>query len=1062
MRHNHQNIQTTAVQAAASAAQSTHSAAAQASAARLIRALRYLYQTINTDAPALDVSLIEAQKYLCDYLTHVTTPNSTFTENSVLKRHQAIVATIRVIDEIKKCAEQNEDKISVLIQMRSIVNTHPGFKWVESDNQWSKNQIYCSTSKAMNYVTASPAETFNLVCAAFFDLRHMVAFPGSAVDNDRADRIHSLFVYLRNLHNEEKKGNYQICAAGRQHGILFLLNHVFCEQSGIPVELIEDQSTFVLKAMSDFITEQLALVSSQKSNEVVSDWILYQSDMIERAVAPVIAFLRSQFLSEKTDEDKLWHAALKIYLENQFEKLGLDPATCKADDAVANIEYMQPPTADPILHELLKTLRLTSFRSLQMLIDARNEALDNLKTRYRSITQSISSDEVRSLYVAETLFQTVYRHRHHALLMGATDSGYQDSLYAMQDKLIDCFNQKKLSADFDIVKTRYLLQLETIHKNAHTDLIENFFINGKSLDENLNRIRSLSPLLQDNPILVTDEMLAHWQAESAYQDNAGEIDISPYEVNRILVHAMLIIGQSGFEWSERFKEMLKAITIWLLKTPSDASVADLAFRNAYDKRILTNCLCLSLTIHLSAAKKVIEDSFKLNVNPVEIGVASKGIVFCLERLLAAQIDRDQILDAVMPYITELLLTACDFSMVSCHLGDISRSRLFESLKHKLSDLVKSIDNFRTIHYQLPESKRMEAAILLKNKLVTFIKNAADFSFVMGCLPAEERDELFNLFREVLPNYIRRGGEYGITYVLPHLTSDQCTVIYQALEGEWLAIVKSIRVFSTILKYFTSDQRSSLYELFKNNLVNWAKYNGGYFPWTDFSDIVMCLSLNQRADLCELVKSALLQGIKSVYDFFAALKILAVDQRTRVYELFKDKLPDMIPYEVDLQDRVLQYLLPNQGMAVIESLKDKLIYIVGNSQRTHFNALIKLFLPVNEPPHDFNRVLNILTNDKYVLTWLCDLYISVRDCQLTEATEQWKIKNLIYIKEKMDDCLRVCGPADRLLAPMLNDIFEKHRAIAERANGVASNAPGFFAISGSAIASTAAVAGELKR
>jgi hypothetical protein len=558
------NPQTEAAVKVAQHGDSTHSSAAQASAVRLIRVLRQHYnQVINTEVEAT-AEAKNAQQYLCDYLTYLTTQNTSFTENVALKRCPAIIATIRTIDHIVKNYLES-DKIKALSQMLSIAKTHPGFeKWSSFDDKWSQNQIYNAVEKTKEIVKTSPAETLNLVCAALFDPTHLVA--GSGIETDRADRIHSLFSYLKQLFEEEKKGHYTICAAGRQHGILFLLSHIFCEKPHQPpMILIEDQNTFALNALSEFVKKQLDALPD-KSSEVVSDWILYQAGMIEREVAPVITFFRKRFPSDQNEHiDIKWKTALDEYLKNQFGAFGLDPATCHSDALADNLIYIQPPTVNPILTDLLTFQPLSVTGFLQPLTEQRNHALETLKTQFKSNTQ-LTSDATASLYVAESLFQKLYRHRYQALLINADDDAYQAAIRNTQTELKQIFETRSRSQQFEAIQAEYQKQLDQLHKRSHYDLIENIFANGKTIEQNLENMRDAIRKLPEggaNPFLITDDMIERWISENTSTEFLGAIDVSPYEMNRILLHALLTKDSGTF--SPKISQAVEFVFSWIVE-----------------------------------------------------------------------------------------------------------------------------------------------------------------------------------------------------------------------------------------------------------------------------------------------------------------------------------------------------------------------------------------------------------------------------------------------------------------------------------------------------------------
>ncbi len=795
--HTKGDAQRKAAQDAAENSQSTHGSAAQASAARLIRALRKAYPHViitagshaTTGSSAATAETGAAQNYLCAYLAHLVNPTNPFTPNADLHRDRSIASTIRVINFIKNKQAAN----GVLEILLSIAKTYPGGeKWTDADAHWSKNKIYNSQSQQMEEIAVYPAEVLNLYCAAICDANHMPAPSGSSIDRDREDRMDSLFNYLRELKHEETKGNYETCAAGRQHGLLFLLNGVFCEAvHGSPIELITDQDSFILKAVSEFITEQLDKTTPSKAQEAVSNWVLYQANQIPCDIAPVITFLRNQFPSDdQNDPDNLWKATLKQYVQRKFEEIGLNPAIItpkKVDEFAGNLEYLQPPTVSPLISEVIASQSIVAAGQFRDLIEKRNRALAIFKDHYRSNPQSLSQQQIESSFFAETLFQTLYKNRHDTLLTGANATEYQRALEAVKTMLISCYNNEPLPQNFNQIKNEYISAQRELHQHTQHERVENFFArnNTSKLMANALRELSLEPL--------TDNALAQWRAESA----EGVLDITPYEVNRILLHALLTLDQAR-QWSNAFKSALNDVISWLLTNPAESDASNTAFRRVYDSHILHNLLYLSLAGNIDSNLNQYFKNSENALQRLQSTILKRAEIFfrrpfndySISNLSDAQFD--QLFDAVKSHFN-IFIGDIDIYSYSWFLElvktaeqrtDIIRvtdwTRLVNSTSN-LCDILKIAVLDENHHRQIWDKVKEKLGSLITNLSclldllnTTAVKNNNDMKQDIWRMVESRLDDLLTPPRHEPEFFFRM-----LCSDMPTLTTDQCTKIFCA-------------------------------------------------------------------------------------------------------------------------------------------------------------------------------------------------------------------------------------------------------------------------------------------
>lgn len=319
--------------------QSTHNKAAEASAARLLILLRQAY-------PRQAEVLTAAQGSLIAYLDAKIELRDE--DLDAIRDNPQIKNTMQLIETISADAKLSAaDKIKIWKQMKSIAETCPGIRWDANHATWSTNHVYNPSTMANDPVIASPAETMNLVCAAILDTNRY------ATDNE-ADlrlRIESFYTRLLDLQTQEDEGQFEFCAAGRQHDMLFLLNMSYLdkprdEAGASPIQLIGDTGTFLLDSLSSYIESELSAVSAAIRGRVVLDSMRSQSNLIQIDEYPLITWLNEK-------HDGHWKEDCMRYLAKRCMDFGIDPRQCKLDDIIANLESLPLPATGQMLEPMM-------------------------------------------------------------------------------------------------------------------------------------------------------------------------------------------------------------------------------------------------------------------------------------------------------------------------------------------------------------------------------------------------------------------------------------------------------------------------------------------------------------------------------------------------------------------------------------------------------------------------------------------------------------------------------------------------------------------------------------
>jgi hypothetical protein len=421
---------TEAMRQAAATQDSTHGLGPQASAAQLICWLRDAYPHIQTkvlnDAPELAKSKaaaaperptpepLRAQYSLIGYLDcaiSIIASNATENENS---SNANINGTRTIVQHIiDNTFYSEEDKKRILVQMRSIATTCPGVTWNDTHFRWSTNRIYNAPQNRDEWVTASPAETLNLVCEAILDSRRYSLSTGSTVEKDRLHRIHSLCRCLLSLQEQVDAGQLQKCSTGRQHDLLWLLDRVYLnkpntEGNAKPIELMHETNTFLLGTLTDFVENEFSKLGDDERSSVTQHWILWQSGLLELSESPVVESLRKRYPSvEANNPDAVWKKMCLQFMSTKCKEAGLNPQHCKLDDIASSLPDVSLPGSlsmmAPLITKLLSAksiLRIsaqsTAVKSnmLDSLVVNRKKALvvvqDSIKTGlWMSHTNSI-------------------------------------------------------------------------------------------------------------------------------------------------------------------------------------------------------------------------------------------------------------------------------------------------------------------------------------------------------------------------------------------------------------------------------------------------------------------------------------------------------------------------------------------------------------------------------------------------------------------------------------------------------------------------------------------------
>lgn len=628
----------------------THGLAAEASAAKTICLLRKIYSAIQTKnlENNAELTLIEDQRFLVRYLETLISlyeqPEDSTRQceydsinNSYLRLHESIVQTVALIQLIHQSpAYQSEEKKQVFSEMKffaescSVSNT-----WrPESETQY-KNRLYIPETKQTIFIFATLAEVLNLISAAILDdTRYSIQSDNQKVA--RNFRIDSFFNTLLGFQVESRKKEHSKCNAGKQHDVLFLLNHTFLaspvsDVSATPIKLVEDIEAYLHQQLIMYFEYQVQQLNQEEQATLIFQWIQWQANVVTLEVPPPIAFLRRQFpvSDNHIPVDRDWRANLCRYLIKACEEIGVNSAHCKIPDFLSEdtIGAVSPPvgasTTIALLGRLLllKEKELVSVNSDDTAKDSRQKHVDDLyRLRNLSLTylRTLSGSDLTSArlwlqdyYRAEMAFEKITDQENKTYIFCDLSTDFVERYDALLELLIAFYTEmtkkKFLSKTFDAVLYQFLTCIERLSNQYEILSIGEIFKNRRQIsaldwDVKSNKIKML--------YFCNDVFLEKWlQRNRLSRANFSGSSASLFEVNSIFLYAL---RTPMTDWSPIFcQALIFSTSFFLARENKNDSIWDFLKRN-YPGYFLNNLFFMaSIKINESQlSREIVEDCFQ--------------------------------------------------------------------------------------------------------------------------------------------------------------------------------------------------------------------------------------------------------------------------------------------------------------------------------------------------------------------------------------------------------------------------------------------------------------------
>lgn len=773
--------------------QNTHEAAAQASAAKLLLLLR-------DDQKRIEQDISEAEQgYLKGYVAWKRgqaempiLPENSFNITGILSFIDYVVEqTIPPFNDAKK-------QTAVFFEMGRLVAL--------GRDEWTRNGVY--DNGEMRVVDASLGETLDLVCAATLgDYVPGYTSLGQANETDKQDRMLSLFNCLVSLAASKK------CTGGRQHDLLFLLNHVYpVLQDGAyhPVKMIEDDRGFLLDLMNDFL--------SNAAREAYRD------------EAALLAFTREwvQYEASATDDFpagvKAWFAGciprLTEHLNEQCKKNGLNPFDpriqekitffCSAADAL-NV----PRDIYPLMPLFIEIYSLKEESESNPIRDARNAALLSVKGAIDSAESFVVvTDLLNYFFEAERLYQKLKLDLTREIELGEEEQRFYNIVDSMSVLLIQRFSDisrdphhPAVSDEFTVVKKTFE-ERANFHALLSPDFVSNYFTHIKEnpdcFETFLERARNAH---RRKSILLDDSTIDAWLSRSA-EDLPAEnevvdgIKISPYQINRILLHALVSVDKSDIVWSDTFKYALTQVILWI-KDPS-TEILLTEFKKSYPIALLHNLLFMALTRDFRFVVGKIKAIFDSNLK----SIFTDHYAEILYRTDISSEQRTILLNAIGDHLPNCISLEAFLKLSSEKLSDDARSAVLLQFKDQITlEFLKKRST-----YSMTGSHLKIIVEAIKSKIIHSITGYDDLSRYLTLFslynPDEEtRDSIFSTlltaFGDQFSRLITRYFHFITLLESNFLTANTRKKVVDALVDHFSKIIET---FSD-LRHFLSLSRT---------------------------------------------------------------------------------------------------------------------------------------------------------------------------------------------------------------------------------------------------------------
>lgn len=348
-----------------------------------------------------------------------------------------------------------------------------------------------------------------------------------AAENDYKERLINFWTCLERIRTD------RVCHHGNRNELMFVLNETHKD-----VHLIEDSRLTVIAFLKENINKAFKKTYKElptpESKKQLLEWMETQNaSLILKTLDPDNSIIKS--------------------LELFFIHHGVNPKSVKLDtlidESLQSLEFSCDPKKDEFLFHLNQILNFSEDSQNAV----KSEALQKIKKWIKSELNTESREDQHKIITFSEIYALHDTLKNNQFILKISGR-LTDELDAIATQCEAYFKnlQQKPNITPEQIKNVHLA-IEAAKKDTLRPEIENFFARWFSFDpDDPNRQplyeMLLSPAFQEKAKL-TDETIQRFLRTRA--PGSAEVDVTPYELNRIFLHAYLVDPQ---EWSPLFTE----------------------------------------------------------------------------------------------------------------------------------------------------------------------------------------------------------------------------------------------------------------------------------------------------------------------------------------------------------------------------------------------------------------------------------------------------------------------------------------------------------------------------
>jgi hypothetical protein len=736
-----------------------------------------------------------------------------------------------------------------------------------------------------------------------------------AAEKDKANRLLSFFNCLVQLNQ------HPVCHQGIRHELTFLINKIY---PGI--NIIEDPMFTILSYLKEKIFNQFingyTAANSEKRKQLMSGLITW---MMECKVDTLLKEMDNNFCKQLYEE-----------LDELFVHHGSNPKQLipLIDQALSYLEFSCDPQAYP------------QFANLNYLL---NEAPDQCQIRSAALTQVIehipqvepdTSEHCLAIEHFCLMYQAHKEMTKYASLIAA--HGFTD---AINQVLLLCekyFKEWIAKKDFLTVTPNLIERiqegnqiLEEIRQNKLTALVENFFahwfIAEKQYDRSAQKKLYQTILLdetENKKILLSDSEIKYLMRSNTA---VGEKEITPYEINRIFLHAIL---KRPEEWSSLFYDAFAKVLQFVKDNFNlNTEVAFSLNRDSYPADLLNQLdylqKCFKALIEKEEIQSIERPHRQMILLPENIRTGAEWIL--LVKILQSDGDETlwkQIYLRNSVHIQSILSKSEENvrskiqSIPTAYRRDFIRSELLA---------MNTRDSYQLYAYltEIPKEERYDILQSLGEKLNQIIKTGKQLNFIIRTLPLKDRYKLLQSIGESCREVIKHFSI--VKELLEKIPGNE----YEFLKLLGKKLPKIIGFFSDFQKIISIVPKRNLLEF----LQSWGEELNKFIEDKYYLDnILEEIPSNYHFEFIQSLGEKFYEMVESEFDLFRFTMYVSKSQKTLLKEEL-EKYNNKIGRNSLNPPPVVSTEQPYQFKSVPPALKDNFYPLLfSNCSRAEINPL----------------------------------------------------------------------------------------------------------------------------